>query len=639
MPAEQTTIRINGVAYPLVAESQLPAGERAYTRSLRPAQVSDPGRIRSAFWQIHGPIGRSREQIGLNGEPGLLAVDYVQNLETRFYGLLTSSAAVTVLDLEAADPVGATGNSLFGGFNFGDADNKFGGAIGSARISHLHEDRRYLFAHRGRIVTQINPDGWSVIEGNNRGEPVVGAAVWFAEGYCSYGSTQALQRRLSVTSGGATYSAVQISGADVLLKEMAVGNDRLWGVRADLTGANENQVRFTLDRFVSISNAFTVGDPRINAAAIGTIGPLTVVGSEVGAYGFTDAGKPFSVLPALRGHRSVNNGRKWAALGAWLYGTTDIALYALIPGAVANPTGIGSDQLKDFEGYTGRHTAIFAWRESLLDALLTPGGDTYLHEGVFNAENPPGHLDWYPLAYRLGVQVDEIHATSVLTNPTLVWGEGTDLGRLTKGRGGRDILDSNYAFSTGGGTWFGATLMRDPQKLKNLRQGRFTLENMNAGNTWQLAVSVDEGAYVNVGSAETANGSRRVLPVSGSTPLTTVNGRTLKPRLVQVAGAGSAGTTPPQVRGMLELLYDERPDIITEVQVIVVLGQQQRSRVTDLNALITRAGSGTASPNTIRLPDETTDRYGFVTHIEQVRDLRTADVQAVQLTIQVWETT
>ena len=70
-----------------------------------------------------------------------------------------------------------------------------------------------------------------------------------------------------------------------------------------------------------------------------------------------------------------------------------------------------------------------------------------------------------------------------------------------------------------------------------------------------------------------------------------------------------------------------------------MLGQQQRSRVTDLNALITRAGSGTASPNTIRLPDETTDRYGFVTHIEQVRDLRTADVQAVQLTIQVWETT
>lgn len=636
---ERAVITIAGVKYTMAAQSQLPKGRRAITRRSRESQASDRGRLRTARWQLSGPIGASREVLTTGGE-GFLGHDYSLGLDTYNDALLTSGIAVNDVTLTGSDPVGASGSAAFGGFAFGASGVKFGGPVGGQNVTHFDEDRAHLFAHRGRISTQVDPSDWGVIQGVLHDATVVGAAVWFGKGYLGQGGTNAMQRRLSVTASDATYEDVKISSTDVLAKELVVGNDRLWMVRASTTSANDNEARYTLDDFASISNSFIIGDPLIGGTGLGVHGPYALMGSEVGAYGFTDAGKPFNILRAVRSHRSQNNGRQWASIWGWAFTTTDIALYSMDPiSSIANPAGIGSDRLRGFEGFSGRHTAIHEYREDLLDAVLTPAGHTHLLRGVFNPRNAPGQPDWYPFAYEASTEVHSIFGTSVPTNPTVVWGSGTNLAYVTRGRGGSDIFDSNYRFSVAGGTWFGTTLMRDQHMMKNVRLARFATENLVSSDSWQLAVSVDEGSYVNVGSSVTSDGYQVVRPVSGGVPLATVDGHAIKPRLTQVAGGSGSNTSPPQIRGTLEITYDERPDRIEEFDVVLIPATRGRSNRTDIDALLAQADPDTtSSPVTFRLPDRTSDDYGFVSQVSDIQDLLGDGVESVTVQIQVWET-
>ncbi len=626
-------IWINSKEYPLLADNLLPSGRRGYVRSLRPSAPSDPGRVQTATWKLSGPLGQSRES-----PEGFLGHDYSDNIDTRNKDLLTSAAARNAVTLTGLDPP-TTGGGTYGGDNYGGA--VYGPAYAAGNTQFIDEDRGELFFHRDKASTQVDPSDMSVVQTVIHPANVDGAAVWQDRGYLGLGIDAAMVRRVKVTSTGSKYEPVLISGIPIGAKALTAGSDRLWMVTADNQEMFSNHARYSLDDLISVSCSFAVGDQKIPATGIGTLGVLTMIGNELGAGSFTDAGKPVKMVEPVKGHRSANNGVHFANYEGWLYFTTDVGLYAWNGGLTVNPVGPEADL--DFEGaIDGRPTALWDYKDSLWCAYLTPGGNTYILRGDFKEGSggtaDTGRLDWYPFRLQSSTEVHVIGSTGQRTNPTIIWGEGTNAAYATLGRRGRDIADANYVFGTDGGTWFGSTMMRNLHMVKNLRYARFITENCDATNTWQLAVSVDEGAYVNVGAAVTTNGLQTVFPVSGSppTPLSTVNGHTFKFRLTQVADDPA---NPPQVRGFLTAVYDELPDMIQEVTVIVNLGGVPKSK-TLFDQLEVLADDGTASPVTVRLPDDptNTDLYGFVVGVDEVRDIKGDGIQSAIVRLHIWET-
>lgn len=624
-------ITINGQKYAILHDNTTPEGKRGLSRRTRPSQVSDPGRLRTATWKLSGPLGQSRESV-----EGFLGHDYSDQLLTLYNDLLTSTAARTAITLTSADNVVATNEAKFGGFKFGAAATKFGGILTAGNVTHIVEDRVHLFFDRGRITTQVDPSDWEVVAATTHDAPVLGAAVWKGKGYLGLGPQVLMQRRLGVTSSGATYETAL---AATFAKELTVGNDRLWMVKATTDGSEDNRAFYSLDDLVTVSNSFVVGDDKIGATSIGTLGPFTAMGTETGAFSFTDTGKPVRLQETLRGHRSQNNGVRMASLWGWLYICGDLGMEAWDGGTVMNP--VGPESLLDFEGpIDGRPLTVFPYKNSLFTSYRTTAGHSYILRGEFDDGRwggdtaRTGRPAWFPFRRQASTEVRAIFATSVPTNPTLVMGEDTLAARYTMGRRGRDIADSNWVSSIDGGTWFGSTMTRDGHLLKNVRYGKFITENCtDSANTWRLAVSLNEGAFVNVGAAVTSNGAQTVFPVDGTTPLTTVNGQTIKPRLTQVAASSSA---PPQIRGTLEIGYDERPDKITEVAVVIHIGQRGRAAKTVYDELVVLADSATASPVTIQIGTEA-EVFGFVTDVSAFQDIKGDGNMSCTISLQLWD--
>ena len=620
---------INRESYTLLAEEQLPKGRRALSRSLRASVPSDPGRLVTRRWKLSGPIGPSRE-----GADGFLGVDYADNLATDNDELVTSAMARNAVTLTGFDPP-TTSGVVLGSTKFG--AGVLGPAYAAGNCEFFDEDRGALFYHRQRGTTQLQASDMSVQQTVVHPAAVAGVAIWKDKGYLGLGIESAMMRRVTVRSGGSDYETVSIRGTPIGSKALRKGSDRLWMVVADPSEEFTNHLRYTLDDFVSASCSFAVRDDKIPATGIGTLGALTIVGNELGAGSFTDQGVPVAVAEPLEGHRSANNGKHFATMWGWEYFTTDVGLFAWNGGLVTNPVGPEANQR--FEGpIDGRPTALWPYKDSVWVAYLTPAGDTYILRGKFGPLTAAlGIPDWYPWLKLSSTEAHMIGSTGQRTNPTITWGEGTNMAYGTLGRRGRDIADSNYRFGVTGGTLFLTTLMGDQHVLRNLRYGQFHCENMVSGDSWQLAISVDEATAVNIGSAVTANGVARAVPVSAGVPLTTVNGYFFKPQLTQVAAGAGSSTAPPQIRGFLDLTFDERPDVIEEVTLVVLLDEVNPR--TQYNRLKTLAEPDTASPVTVKLPDDFGDTtvYGIVAGVDEFKDVKGDAVEAVTVKIHQWE--
>ena len=613
--------------YTIAAETLVPKGKRNYLRRNRVAGEGDPMIPKIARWQYHGPIGRSRE--GPNGE---LGHDH-STLETRYDGLLTSLGAVSTTTVSSLDSPLSGSSAMLGGFMLG--ARMLGGGTSLATptvITHIKEMTGHLFLGRGAFVTQLSGSSFAVEATHAVSAVVRGMELWFNKLRIALGGSLALLTVTSPTSSGATYTAQQVSGSDVLAKEMTVGNDRLWLVKADAAGTNENKLMFTADDFASISSGFAVGDRGIGATGIGTMGGVGLAGSETGLWGYTDDGIAFNLISALADAKSTDNGRKQAQQFGWHYVTTSLGLYA-VKGLTANPIGIGTDSMSGFEGWDGVPVAVLAWRESLFVAYEDSAGTTWrILRGVFdpNLTEGTGELQWYPFATRTNAQIQCLGATPTPTLPTICWGEGANtLARISQGRAGRDISDTTYPYSVAGGQWFGSAMMRNQGLRKTIRWGRFTTENCTASNTWTLAISFDGGSYTNIGSAVTSNGAQKVV---SATMTSAPTGNVPKPRLTQVAASSSA---PPQLRGTLEIGYDERPDKVTEIA--VVFAPISKAELTRLRALDDGEDSTGRQPVEIRLPEDATVRYGYVTNIEET-DLTDARIIGAACTLILVET-
>lgn len=208
----------------------------------------------------------------------------------------------------------------------------------------------------------------------------------------------------------------------------------------------------------------------------------------------------------------------------------------------------------------------------------------------------------------------------------------------TISRDGRDDLFTSRTYDTGGGTWYGTLLDRDPHMLKVLRLNRVHVKN-SLGSTWTIGWSFDGGSYIDLPEI-LENGYHTVRPVQDDVdaPLGSINGRTMKPRIVLVADSGIT-TTSPEIAGTLEVEYDERPELIEEVACTVQLGATGRNPHRDMELLEELASSTSAGPLKIRLDGDRGDhRWAMLATPTNRRDLKDPNVEAVDIILQVWET-
>lgn len=589
-------IKIGGTSLEIVVTKK--DSKRLYVRRTRASQESDPTNPKVMRWQVSGPIGNSYE-----GADGYLGHDY-GTLETRQDGMLTSLGAVSTLTVSGSDPL-VSGTSALGAMPLG--SRALGAGTASATpgtITHIESYFDRLFLGRGNFVTQVNPSTWTVEQTKNVSAVVRGMAEWFGKLRIGLGPTKAIQTVNGVSSTGATYADTQVSGSDTYGREMRVIGDKLWWNRAN-DSSDDNRLRYTADDFSSQSTGFRVGDRGVPGTGIGVVDGAPVNGTETGPVGFTEDGANYPIGLALKDARSSENGRQWTVgPDGWAYMISRLTLYALKGGAM-NPVGIGTESMALFDGFDGRPVAVRAWRDVVFVAYEDSAGTTWrILSGHFNAAKGGGELDWHPFATRTNAAIRAIGATGVPTLPAIVWGEGANtLARTSKGRGGRDFSDASYTYSTSGGVWYGSRSLRNQHCRKTVRWGRFFTEDTSSNGTWTLAVAMDGGSYANIGSAVSTNGAQKVVP-SDLTAAPT--GFTVKPRLTQTA---TSSTTPPKIRGILEIGYDERPDTVIQVEVSVKVSQ---SDLTTLRNLSDGESSTGRNVVTVVLPDDTTTYYGFV---------------------------
>src|SRR5690606_29395829 len=126
------------------------------------------------------------------------------------------------------------------------------------------------------------------------------------------------------------------------------------------------------------------------------------------------------------------------SLWGWTYITTVLGLKATVPGQIENPAGPGTD--RRYEGPSGRPAAIWATKDALFLAEVTPEGDTYLYRGEFDDGRYGGNTAgtgnpaWFPFHYLPATETEVISATGLRPTPTVIVGEGPQASYYTLGR-------------------------------------------------------------------------------------------------------------------------------------------------------------------------------------------------------------
>lgn len=474
----------------------------------------------------------------------------------------------------------------------------------------IDEDRGSVFVQRGAYSTQINPGTMTEQQNVDHGSLVTDSvASWNGTGHVALGTSDAIQNRTAVTASTSTYANVT---NDIEASKMAVGPDRLWFADPD-----DNFLYYTLGAVstATISNAVKIVDPAVgHLTGIYTIGENMVAGTIRGPRSFTDDGSPAILGEATAALPSSANGASGGSLWGWHYEATKLGLFAYqLDARIENPVGPGEGlEGLAFEGpIDGYPTAVKPFKDSLWVAYLNPDGTTYIFRGTLGPNTPTtGRPEWYSYRKLPALTCTAIGATGgTVIGATLIVGEDDNVAYYDLGLRGREVDGSNYTFDTGGGSWFGTTVMMPIGVRANVRWAKLFTENCVAStDTWTVAVDVDDaGSYINIGSAVTGNGAQTVRPVAAGVPLTTVGFTSLKPRLTQVA---SSETAPPQIRGELAIGIDARPEHVREIDVLLKL--ETAGQLADIQALI---GDDQIPPVKMRLPTQTavnTDLYGHV---------------------------
>lgn len=643
------------------------SGKRAIQRSYRDANASDAGRIRRVEWRFggggHGPtpvvgaIGAS-----LFSTAGYLGVDLVQNLETRWDDRLISAIEQTALALDTDDP---PGTGAYFGTSYFSAGGVGGTYFGASSVSGqdvvvFDEQAGYLFAERGPVSTQIimTTTPWSVVNSVVLDANIRDSTHWRGDVYLAMGSSIPQQRRYSVSAAGSFYQDTVADSPSGLVYSSAIkrGSDRAWYVDASQGNGTFNYVGYTLDKFLNLASPFQVGDPDLSVNGIGSFGPLTDFGSADSIYNFTDQGKPVPLSKAFDALHSEMNGAQFADPGfGWHYYISVTGLRAHNLQGDDNPVGIG-ERMRGFTGHNGIATAIFAARGELWVVYQTSGGDLYGYRGLFGPETAEtGQPLFFPWFYDPASTCTAIFSSTTpnagTQNVTMIRADGTDLSHMAIAANGRDDL-ANTIYSTAGGAAYLTTFDKDVNLLKTLRVVRLQTRGLESGSSWQVLMGFDTSpiapttsTYTSIGTVAT-NGYKTSQPVMSGIPLSSISGHTIKPKVIQVAGGASAAATSPELRGTLEIEYDERPDQIEEIHVVVKIDVSSPTDNYLWDILRQLVGSTEAGPFAIQLPDDLQpgvsvssgggQKYAMLQAVSARTDITDSSIEAVDLYFETW---
>lgn len=625
---------IGGKTFTVVQDSLLPAGKRAIKREWRPSNANDAGRTRRIQYEPWGPVGKS-----LLSTSGTLATDYTQNLATNHLGRLLSVGKRTAVTVTGS-PVTDSGG--YAAFAYGSPSSAYGGTealFGTSDtsgdiVNYFDEQQGYLFAHHGAISTQFQISDWTEIENYFHPNIITHAIDWRSKGYIGFGPGKSVAYRANATATGSTYTDVG-AVAGQYARKFALGSDRLWVC----TGVN--QVTFTLNDYTTFATVFEAGDHQHLANGIGCHGPITHIGKQGGIYSFTDFGKPVPLSRAFGNRLSTLNGAQWADPGwGWHYYTSVMGLRAVSPSGVDNPVGPGLGML-EFTGHAGIPTAIWDSGGELYVAYFVDDTNTYIYRCKFNPQTTPGtgQPDFFPFRYLASTQTNGGFSTESTTNPTIVWGEDGEFAYETISPDQRDDLWSGRRYSTSGGAWYGTTFDADRHLIKTIRQARLHVLNVEPCSTWQLAFTFDidpwdtTPTYVDCGPELDVPGHYTLRPTNGiyGAPTSGISGRAFKPRLTQTAEGPNAETLPPEVNGVLEVEYDERPELIEEVTVMVELGTNA-----DLTLDILRDFADSSTEGPVKVVVGGKKHWAMVAGHGKRVDIAGDSVEAAEVVLHLW---
>lgn len=632
-------------------------GRRLMTRNILDANsTSVVRRPRRVQWEIWGPAGQS-----LQSTSGGLGVDFVQNLDTRWERRLTSAGAQTFLDLTPFDPPGT--GSYFGTAYFG--SSYFGSGVGSGSggdgpdVVVFAEQNGYLLVFRGPLLTQVDmtTTPWTVVSTRVLDATVRDADRWRGTVKVALGPTAPMVRVLGANPSGVAVENVQSttpSAGDVFASAVKVGSDRAWYINAEQSAATYNFANYATDDFVNLAAPFQVGDPEVGTTGIGPFGPFTQFGQDNRISTFTDQGKPIPNSRALQTVSSPLNGKQFADPGwYWNYYTAITGLRAN-SGGTDNPVGVG-ERMRGFTGHNGLVHALGQVRGELPAVYETEDGDLYGYRcGFGNETGGTGQPLLWPWFYEEDQVCGAVFSSTTGAPSQGVWlirASGTNLTYELISANGRDDLYGDYVYSTGGGKAYLTTLDDDPNLLKTLRLLRVRTRNMTAGSSFTLAMGFDTNptnptgsSYVTIGTV-TGNGEQTVLPVSGNSPLSNISGYTLKPRITQAALGAGASSSPPELLGVMDGEYDERPEVVEQVEVSVKMESAGWTDNQIYDLLISLASSASNGPFLIELPDDPPPavaassgggkKWAMLAGISR-RQNASSEVEEAVLTWQVW---
>ena len=146
----------------------------------------------------------------------------------------------------------------------------------------------------------------------------------------------------------------------------------------------------------------------------------------------------------------------------------------------------------------------------------------------------------------------------------------------------------------------------------------------------------------------TTDGAHTLIPDNGAltsqgnpSPTASIAGYAIKPRITRTSGSGSV-SNPPQMIGALEVEYDERPELVQEVEVVLnVTGTSYTDNyIWDLMAEL--MSDQTNRPLRVQIPDDLPagssagQAYGMVNNVVNRTDIKGDNIQAVSMIFTLW---
>ena len=568
-------IRLDGANFTVALDAN---GSPRVTVSTRPSQYGDPGDLTFAEWRVDGHDFNSVEMIPPGASQGYLGRDYGINTDGRWPGMDCLGPLINTISLDDYD-VTSTPGVLNSTFILNTATGALGPgqtvatANGMAIINANGTPNGYII--RGTKPGRVNLSTMAVAPTNLALDAAATDII------ATKPASVTVRSEVSVGQGDSLpYYVVQepdiTSTSDTWNANTSGQAARIFGTAPDRTVAIAgNVVKGNIQtgsvtmKAPNWSTVATLTTQDVKGTGFAMDGNLWVIVTSDGPYMLdSQTGDFFPLIPEL--DNDALNGLQtntWYPLGVIIP-----LRFSLRYQKYGSGKSFGPERFADNRSpVQGSPTGVAGSPRELFTTQYNPTtGDTYLIawytadavDDAFSIQhsNP---ITPFIIAKFASTQSKFLKwlgtVDSVRTLPTLMGGYGSNAFYISCGRTARWIDDSSYLTALSGQTFLTKT-RRQPGIIKDIEWAEFETDDCAAARTVQLAVSLDDGSYTDLGSAVTSDGVQRAVASSAGVPSSSFHGGVdIKPRLTY---SSNISTTTPKVQGTLRIYYRVRPRVI-----------------------------------------------------------------------------